>query len=114
EGRGDFDRQHATGKLTLGATSASMVQLAGVMTPIAPQIAARLTAASTAPGPVRANLALELGNGKAVAGDRVAASAELDLDAPQLKGQISAGASPLAAPVPAIDPDRTRRREVKH
>ncbi len=112
EGRGDFDRVHATGKLTLDATSASMVQLAGMMTPIAPQIAARLTAASAAPGPVHTNLALELGTGKAVSGDRVAASAELDLDAPQLKGHVSASASPLASSIRGIDLDTLSRSEV--
>ncbi|HEY2246506.1 MAG TPA: AsmA-like C-terminal region-containing protein [Bradyrhizobium sp.] len=110
EGGGNFDRVHATGKLTLVATSASMVQLAGVMTPLAPQIAARLTAANA--GPVRANLALELGTSKAVSGDRVAASAELDLDAPQLKGHVSASASPSASSIRGIDLDALSRSEV--
>jgi large subunit ribosomal protein L24 len=111
EGRGEFDRVHATGKVTLGATAASMVQLAGVITPVAPQIAARLVAASAAPGPVRANLALELGTGKAT-DDRIAASAELDLDAPQLKGHVSATTSPPASSVRAIDLDALSRSEV--
>ena len=112
EGGGNFDRVHATGKLTLAATSASMVQLAGVITPLSPQIAARLTAANTAPGPVHANLALELGTGKAASSDRVAASAEFDLDAPQLKGQVSASASPLSSSIRAIDLDALSRSEV--
>jgi uncharacterized protein involved in outer membrane biogenesis len=112
EGTGNFDRVHATGKLMLGATSASMVQLAGVITPIAPQIAARLTAANAAPGPVRANLAIELGGGKAVPGDRVAASAGLDLNAPQLKGQVSATASLPASSIRAIDLEALSRSEV--
>ena len=112
EGRGEFDRVNATGKLTLGATSASMVQLAGAMTPIAPRIAARLAAANFAPGPVRANLTFELGTGKAAAGDRVAASAEVDLDAPQLKGLVSASASPSASSIRAIDLDALSRSEV--
>ena len=111
EGRGEFDRVHATGKLALGATSASMVQLAGMIAPISPQIAARLTAANAAPGPVRTNLALELGAGKA-AGDRIAASVELDLDAPQLKGHVSATTSPLASSIRAIDLDELSRSEV--
>jgi large subunit ribosomal protein L24 len=111
EGRGNFDRVHATGKLTLGATSASMVQLAGMITPLVPQIAARLTAANTAPGPVRANLALELGTGKATS-DHIAASAELDLDAPQLKGHVSATTSPLASSIRAIDLDALGRSEL--
>ncbi len=111
EGRGNFDRVHATGKLALAATSASMVQLAGMVTPIAPQIAARLTAANTASGPVHANLVLELGTGKAT-GDRIAASAELDLDSPQLKGHVSATTSPLASSLRAIDLDALSRSEV--
>ena len=111
EGGGNFDRVHATGKLMLGATSASMVQLAGMITPIAPQIAARLIAASTAPGPVHANLALELGTGKATS-DHIAASAELDLDAPQLKGHVSATMSPLASSIRAIDLEALGRGEV--
>jgi large subunit ribosomal protein L24 len=110
EGGGNFDRVHATGKLALAATSASTVQLAGMITPIAPQIAARLTAANA--GPVRANLALELGTNKAATGDRVAASAELDLDAPQLKGKIMATASPLASSIRGIDLDALSRSEV--
>jgi uncharacterized protein involved in outer membrane biogenesis len=112
EGGGNFDRVLGFGKLMLGSTSASMAQLAGMIAPIAPQVAARLTASSTAPGPVRASLALELGTNKAVPGDRVAASAELDLDAPQLKGRISASASPLASSVRAIDLDAIGRSEV--
>jgi AsmA-like C-terminal region/AsmA family len=112
EGRGNFDRVRATGKFTLGATSASMVQLAGVMTSVAPQIAARLTAANTAPGPVHANLAFDLGTGKATASDRVSASAELALDAPQLKGRLSATASLLASSIRAIDLDAISRSEV--
>ncbi|MBV9066786.1 MAG: hypothetical protein JO004_13610, partial [Methylobacteriaceae bacterium] len=112
EGGGNFDRMHASGKLTMGASSASMVKLAAVIAPIAPQIAARLTAANAAPGPVHARLMLELAPAKAVAGDRIAASAELELDAPQLKGQLSASASSSASSIQAIDLDAISRSEV--
>ena len=111
EGGGNFDRVHATGKLTLAATSASMVQLAGVITPLSPQIAARLTAANTAPRTSTAP-SLELQAVKATSSDRVAASAELDLDAPQLKGQVSASASPLSSSIRAVDLDALSRSEV--
>jgi uncharacterized protein involved in outer membrane biogenesis len=112
EGGGNFDRVHGTGKLVLASTAASMMQLAGAVTPLAPQVAARLTASNPAAGPVHANLTLELGTGKAVPGDRVAVSAQLDLDAPQLKGRISAGASLLSSSVRAIDLDAISRSEV--
>ena len=112
EGGGSFDRVQGFGKLMLGSTSASMAQLASAIAPFAPQVAARLTASATAPGPVRASLALELGTSKTVPGDRIAASADLDLVAPQLKGRISASASPLAASVRAIDLDAISRSEV--
>jgi large subunit ribosomal protein L24 len=112
EGAGNFDRVHATGKLRLGATSASMTQLAAAIAPVAPSIAARLTASSAAPGPVRLDLALELATAKAGAGDRVAASADLDINAPQLNGHITAGASPPAASLRAADLDAISRSEV--
>jgi large subunit ribosomal protein L24 len=61
---------------------------------------------------VHANLAFDLGTGKATASDRVSASAELDLDAPQLKGQLSASASLLASSIRGIDLDAISRSEV--
>jgi large subunit ribosomal protein L24 len=61
---------------------------------------------------VHANLAFDLGTGKATASDRVSASADLDLDAPQLKGQLSATASLLASSIRGIDLDAISRSEV--
>ena len=46
EGGGNFDRVHATGKLALDATSASLVQLAGRSRHSRRRLASRLTAAS--------------------------------------------------------------------
>jgi uncharacterized protein involved in outer membrane biogenesis len=112
QGGGNFDRASAAGKLVLEATSPSMDKLAEIVTPFSPQLAARVTAAMV-PGPVRVNLGLELVTAtKAVPVGQVAASANLAIVAPQLKGTITAGASPSIASVRALDLDALSRAKV--
>ena len=93
EGGGSFDRAASTGKLTLDSSAASLARLTGFVAPFAPSVAARLNAMGSAPGPAHLKLALDLGNN----GDR--ATAVLDLDAPQLKGNAVITAT---APVNAV------------
>ena len=112
DGGGSFDRGNATGKLVLNSTAASLMQLAGVVGPFAPSVAARLNAVGAGPGPARINVSLDLLKNKAVAGDRVAASATLDVDAPQLKGRITIGASPQVAAIRGVDLDALGRNEI--
>ncbi|MGB8400312.1 AsmA-like C-terminal region-containing protein [Bradyrhizobium sp.] len=111
EGAGRFDRVNATGKLALTSGAASLGQLAGLMAPFAPSVAARLTALATGPGPVRAKLALDLDRNAGQA-DRVAARAVLDLDAPQLKGVVAVTATPNVAAIRGFDLDALGRGEI--
>lgn len=113
EGGGNFDRGSATGKLVLNSTAASLGQLAGVVAPFAPSVAARLNAAGTGPGPARFKLTLDLSrNSKATAGDSVAASAAMAVDAPQLKGNIAMEASPPVSAIRGIDLEALGHSEI--
>jgi hypothetical protein len=110
EGRGNFDRVSLIGRLALDSTAASMGQLTGLIAPFAPSLAARLTALGLAPGPVRTKLVLDLNKNKARA-DGPIATAELGLDAPQLKGQVVLTATPDVAALLGMDLDALRRGE---
>jgi uncharacterized protein involved in outer membrane biogenesis len=109
EGAGSFDRTNATGRLALNANSASLSQITGLIAPLAPAFASRLTAMGTSPGPVRLTLALDLDKNSA---DRASARAVLDLDAPQLKGVATITAKPELAAMRGIDLDALRRSEI--
>jgi large subunit ribosomal protein L24 len=108
EGGGNFDRVSLIGKLALDSTAASLGQLTGLIAPFAPSFASRLNALGTGPGPVRAKLALDLNQNKARA-DGPIAYAELDLDAPQLRGRATLTAAPEIAALRGIDLDALRR-----
>ena len=110
QGGGNFDRVSLTGRLALDSTAAAMGQLTGLITPFAPSLASRLDALGLAPGPVRTKLVLDLNKNKAHA-DAPIATAELGLDAPQLKGQVVLTAAPDAAALIGIDLDALRRSE---
>jgi large subunit ribosomal protein L24 len=97
EGAGAFDRVNATGKLFLNTTSDSVAQMASLLAPIAPAVAARLNAMPKVAGPARVNIALNVDKNPADK-DKVETNAKLDIDLPQLKGTVSfASAPPLAA-----------------
>jgi hypothetical protein len=102
EGGGNFDRTNLIGKLALESTAPSLGQLTGLIAPFAPSFAARLNALGIGPGPVRVKLGLDLNKNK-VRADGPVAQAVLDLDAPQLKGHITLGASPDVAALRTID-----------
>jgi hypothetical protein len=115
EGAGSFDRANATGRLVLNSTAASLdkitASISGVIAPLAPALAARLNALGAAPGP--ANLKLALGVDKDPGhADRASAHAVLDLDAPQLTGNVTITANPAVAAIKAMDIDKIRRSQL--
>ncbi len=63
DGRASFDRIEATGGLTLNATSASMSQISNMLAPLAPSVAARLSAMTATPGAVRGQTVARSGKG---------------------------------------------------
>ena len=110
DGSGSFDRANATGKLAVDATAASLGRLTAVLQPFAPALAARLGVLRADAGPVRAKLGFDLAKGKAA--DRAAARATLDLETPQIKGNMVISAAPQLAAIRALDVDALRRSDV--
>lgn len=111
EGVGSFDRVNATGKLALSSSAASLGQIAGLIAPFAPSVAARINALATSPGPAHAKLTLDLDK---VAGqaDRAAARAVLNLDAPQFKASATITAKPPMMAVRGIDLESLSRSDI--
>src|SRR6202790_349863 len=103
EGGGHFDRVDLSGKLELNSTAGSLGQLARLLEPIAPSAASRLNALGTAPGPAHAKLTVDLTSNKAAQPARASAVAELEFDAPQLKGRANITATPLIAAIGSLD-----------
>lgn len=112
EGAGAFDRAAATGRLALNASATTLPQIAAALTPVAPSLAARLTAMGEAPGAVRVRLAVDLDKNPAD-GARVRARAVVGIDAPQLKGETSFFATPSAVAVRGTDLEALLRGEVR-
>ncbi len=111
EGKGAFERATATGKLTLDTSAGSLSQLAGAVTPLWPQLAARLSAMKLSAGPAHARIALALDK-EAGRADRASARASIDLDAPQFKGSVSLAAKPGAATLRDADIDKLMHGDV--
>jgi AsmA-like C-terminal region/AsmA family len=111
EGAGAFDRVNATGKLALNSSAASLGQISGLIAPLAPAVASRLTAMGAIAGPARLKLTLALDKDSEHA-DRTSAHATLDLDAPQLKGLATITAKPEAAALRSVDIDKLQRSEI--
>jgi uncharacterized protein involved in outer membrane biogenesis len=111
EGAGSFDRAHATGKLTLTASTASLPQFTALIAPVAPVVTARLNAMAARPGPARLKLSLDLDQNPDHP-DRANARAVLELDAPDFKGAATITAAPVIAAVRGIDLDALARSEI--
>jgi uncharacterized protein involved in outer membrane biogenesis len=115
EGAGSFDRANATGKLVLNSTAASLdkitASISGVIAPLAPALAARLNALGAAPGAAHLKLALGVDKDPGHA-DRASVHAVLDLDAPQLTGNVTITANPAVAAMKAMDVDKIRRSQL--
>jgi large subunit ribosomal protein L24 len=111
EGRGAFDRANASGKLALASSAASLSQIAGSIAPLWPQLAARLNAMKSGPGPARLKLALAIDK-EAGRTDRSNAQVSIDLDAPQFKGALTITARPGAANLRDADLDKLAHGEV--
>jgi uncharacterized protein involved in outer membrane biogenesis len=111
EGTGNFDRVHATGRLALNSTAASLNRITGLITPFAPDLSSRLNSLGTGPGPARLKLTLDLDK-NAEHADRASARAVLDLDAPQLKGIATLTAKPDIAAMRALDLDKLQHSEI--
>ncbi len=111
EGTGNFDRVHATGRLALNSSAASLNRITGLIAPFAPNLSSRLNSLGTGPGPARLKLTLDLDK-NAEHADRARARAVLDLDAPQLKGIATLTAKPDIAAIRALDLDKLQRSEI--
>jgi uncharacterized protein involved in outer membrane biogenesis len=112
EGNGNFDRLNSTGRMALDSTTASIGQLTGLIAPFAPQLAVRLNTLGTAAGPVRVKLGLDLGKGKDQPADRATARADIELDAPLLKGRATMTMMPPIAAIRGLDLETLRRSEI--
>jgi hypothetical protein len=112
DGGGNFDRVNSTGRLALESTTASVGQLTALITPFAPSVATRLNTLGTAAGPVRAKLTLDLGKSKEQATDRATLRAEVELDAPLLRGRANVTTTPTLAAVRGLDLETLRRGEI--
>jgi large subunit ribosomal protein L24 len=111
EGEGAFDRANVTGKLALNSSAPSLSQFAGSLAPLWPQLAARLNAAPSRPGPAKVKLALAIDKDKGL-GDRANTHATIELDSPQFRGSATVVAKPAAADLREVDVDRLRRSEI--
>ena len=109
EGSGHFDRANTTGQLALNSTAASLGQITAVIKPFAPALASRLDAMGNA-GPAHLKLALNLDKDAGHA-DRASARAVLDVDAPQLGGNVTVNAKPAIAALRGMDLDQLRQSE---
>jgi hypothetical protein len=112
EGNGNFDRVNSTGKLALDSTTASLAQLTGLIAPFAPSVAARLNALGSGAGPVHAKLALDLGKSKDQPADRAAVRADVELEAPLVKGRATVTTMPPITAIRGLDLDTLRRGEI--
>jgi hypothetical protein len=111
EGFGAFDRINTTGTLALNSSAASLGRIAGLIAPLSPTLAARLSSLRLAAGPSRLKLALALDKDAGHA-DRANTRATLDIDAPRLKGSATITSRLDAAALRAIDLDRLQRSEI--
>jgi large subunit ribosomal protein L24 len=110
EGAGSFDRVNTTGRLTLNASTASFAQFTALIAPVAPAVAARLSAMAARPGPAALKLSLDLDKNPDRA-DRANAHAVIDVDTPDFKGVTTITATPVSAAVRGIDLDALARSE---
>jgi hypothetical protein len=111
DGGGNFDRAGSAGRLAFEASTASMVQLTGLIAPFAPSLASRLNTFAAASGPIRTKFELNLGGGKSQTADQTAARLDLELDAPQLRGRATLTAAPPIAAIRGFDLETLRRSE---
>jgi large subunit ribosomal protein L24 len=111
EGAGAFNRTDVTGKLVLDSSAPSLSRIAGALTPLWPQLSARLNAAGSRPGLAKVKLALALGK-EASSGDLANASAAIELESPQFKGSATIAARPEIADLREADVGKLRRSEV--
>jgi large subunit ribosomal protein L24 len=111
DGAGTFDRVNATGKLFLNTVSDSVAQLASLIAPVMPAVAARLDAMPSSPGQARVNVTLNLDKDTADR-NKSDANVKLDVDLPQLKGTVSLTSAPPLAAVRTANLDALVRSDV--
>jgi large subunit ribosomal protein L24 len=103
DGAGAFNREDATGKLTLQATATAVSQIIDLISPLAPALAERFKApAVKMPGAARLKLDLALAS-NASDHTRGNARARIDIDMPQLNGTVTLTAAPVVSAIRAID-----------
>lgn len=108
-GAGQFDRNNATGKLSLDAEGASAQEIADLLKPMVPTFAERIEAlATTGSGPGRLKLAIDLAKDGSNR-DRSRAQASLDIATPEVSGAVTVTATPATQAVRALDLDGLSR-----
>ncbi len=108
DGTGSFDRTTATGQMSLGATATNLDPLARLVAPIAPEFSRRIAAVPSGAGNVWVGFALELDKPQ---GDRVGLRASVDIHSPQVKGALTAAATPQIAALRDFDADTLGKNE---
>jgi large subunit ribosomal protein L24 len=110
-GRGAFDRSAATGHLTLNANVPSLGEVGKIIAPLSPGTARRIDALPTAPGAAKVKFVLDVAK-RPSKPDHADARMAIDIDAPQIKGTLTASASPSLAAIGTIDLDALARSDI--
>jgi large subunit ribosomal protein L24 len=110
DGSGTFDRNDATGKLMLDARAPSLAQISKIIASFAPDAAKRIDTLAAAPGAAKLKFALDLTKAQGKP-DRTDARMSLDIDAPQIKGDVTIIASPTVVAARGFDGDALSRSE---
>lgn len=111
DGSGSFDRSEATGQLALNANAPSLAQIGKLVASFAPVASKRFDALSAAPGAAKLKLALDVARTQPKS-DRVDARMVLDIDAPQIKGNLIIKSTPAVVAMRGFDGDALSRSEL--
>lgn len=109
EGAGAFDRVATTGQMSLSATAATLDPLARLVAPFAPAFSRRIAAVPSGSGNVFVGMTLEAAKPQ---GERVALKGTIDIHSPQIKGALTAAATPLVASLRDVDTETLKKNDL--